>query len=132
MTYIRGAHGVILIYDVTNRKNFKTIENWIKLIEANSSRKITIFLVGSKIDNPEREVSTEEGNKLAEELGLKFFECSSKTNYNVVEIFQQLAETIYNLKEIQYFIRCKILMLGDVSTGKSSILRYYIDPKIYK
>ena len=130
-TYIKGAQGIILMYDVTDRNSFIKIKNWIKIIEANSSKKIPTFLVGAKIDKSNREVTTEEGKKLAEELGLKFFECSNKTGFNVEIIFKQLVKTIYEnpFKEIQYDIACKISILGDESTGKSSILKYYIDEK---
>ena len=128
-TYIPGAHGIIIIYDVTDRNSFKNVKYWIKMIEENFSRKKPTFLVGTKIDKPYRVVTTEEGNKLAEELRLKFFECSSKNGINVDNIFKRLVKTIYenNIQKIHYDKEFKISILGDESTGKSSILNYYIN-----
>ena len=128
-TYIKGADGIIFIYDVTDRNSFKNVKYWIKMIEENFSRKKPTFLVGTKIDKPYRVVTTEEGNKLAEELRLKFFECSSKNGINVDNIFKRLVKTIYenNIQKIHYDKEFKISILGDESTGKSSILNYYIN-----
>ena len=61
----------------------------------NFSRKISIFLVGVKMDKPGRMITTEEVNKLAKEFELKFFESSSKIGFNVDNIFSQLVATIY-------------------------------------
>jgi Ras-related protein Rab-8A len=45
-------------------------------------------LVGNKCDMlDEKVVSTEEGEKLAKEFGIPFWECSAKNNINVEESF---------------------------------------------
>ena len=49
-SYNPGAHGLILIYDVTDRNSLKTIKYWIEMIDEISSKKIPIFLVGAKMD----------------------------------------------------------------------------------
>jgi Ras-related protein Rab-1A len=28
-SYYKGAHGIILVYDITDRQSFKDIENWL-------------------------------------------------------------------------------------------------------
>ena len=42
----------------------------------------------------ERKVSTEEGKKLAEELGLPFTETSAKTGENIEKIFEDIIEDL--------------------------------------
>jgi len=70
----KGAAGIILIYDVTNRKTFESIKNWVESIRAEVSNKVVIVLVGNKIDKKEQiDVKTEEGDNLAEEFNLPFF-----------------------------------------------------------
>ena len=87
--YYKGAHGIILIYDVTNQITFDNVTNWITQIKEEASDKVTIFLVGNKIDDEKnRKVETEEGKKLAEEFKLKFYETSAKIGTNVETTFK--------------------------------------------
>jgi small GTP-binding protein len=94
--YYKGAHGIILIYDVTNQNSFNNIKNWISQIKENTSEKVKICLVGNKCDMDEnRKIAYEDGQKLADEYGLKFFETSAKNNLNVEETFKFLIEEIH-------------------------------------
>jgi small GTP-binding protein len=94
--YYKGAHGIILLYDVTNPSTFNNIKNWIAQIKDNTSDKVQICLVGNKCDIEEqRKIPYDEGAKLASENGLKFFETSAKNNLNVEETFKFLIEEIY-------------------------------------
>ena len=94
--YYKAAHGIILIYDVIDRRTFESIRNWVSQIRQEDSEKITIYLVANKIDKEdERKVEKEEGENLAKELGLPFIEVSAKDGINVDEIFEDLVERIY-------------------------------------
>eukprot|EP01113_Clastostelium_recurvatum_P025023 TRINITY_DN2_c1_g1_i2.p1 TRINITY_DN2_c1_g1~~TRINITY_DN2_c1_g1_i2.p1 ORF type:complete len:208 (-),score=29.89 TRINITY_DN2_c1_g1_i2:47-670(-) len=92
--YFRGAHGVILCYDVTDRMSFDKIPTWLEDIRKITGAHTRLLLVGTKVDAPRREVSTLEGKAIADKYGLLFLETSSKTNIGVEEAFQQLATTI--------------------------------------
>jgi small GTP-binding protein len=93
-TYYKGAHGIILTYDVTDQNSFKNIRNWIKQIEANAQTNVCKVLVGNKCDKPDRVVTEDEGQKLAQDFNMSFFETSAKTNQNVNEVFNFLTTEI--------------------------------------
>jgi Ras-related protein Rab-1A len=95
--YYKGAHGIILLYDVTNTQSFNNIKNWISQIKENTTEKVKICLVGNKCDmDGNRKILYEDGEKLAEENGIKFIETSAKNNLNVEETFKYLIEEIYS------------------------------------
>ena len=93
-TYYKGAHGIILTYDVTDLNSFRSIKNWIKQIESNAQSSVCKVLVGNKCDKSDRKVTVEEGKKLAEEFNMEFFETSAKSNQNINEVFTFLTREI--------------------------------------
>ncbi|KAL4389180.1 hypothetical protein AHAS_Ahas03G0019300 [Arachis hypogaea] len=94
--YYRGAMGILLVYDVTDEASFNNIRNWIRNIEQHASDNVNKILVGNKADMDEskRAVPTSKGQELADEYGIKFFETSAKTNFNVEEVFFSIARDI--------------------------------------
>ena len=91
--YYKGAHGIILIYDVTSRKTFDNVKNWVAQIKEEVTDKVSIILVGNKIDDVDgRKVQTEEGQKMAKECGLSFFETSAKSGQNIDSTFNELVK----------------------------------------
>ena len=101
--YYKGAHGIILIYDITNQKTFENVKNWINQIKEEVSNKVTIILVGNKIDDEDhRVVSTEQGEKMAKDFGLMFFECSAKSGVNIDSTFNELVKkTVENYSKVK-------------------------------
>ncbi|CAM8958071.1 unnamed protein product [Rhodiola kirilowii] len=92
-SYYRGAHGIILVYDVTRRDTFMNLaKTWAKEVERFSTNHECVkILVGNKVDKEsEREVTREEGVALAAEHKCLFFECSAKTRENVHQCFKEL------------------------------------------
>ena len=91
--YYKGAHGIILLYDITDRRSFDNVKTWIEQIREEVGDKVSIILVGNKIDEVDgRKVKTEEGEKVANEIGLSFFECSAKTGENIDMIFNEMVK----------------------------------------
>ena len=93
--YYKGAHGIVLLYDITNKKTFDNVKNWINQIKEEVTDKVCIILVGNKIDAEEkRVVTTEEGEKMAQGFSLMFFECSAKTGENISTAFDEIIKKI--------------------------------------
>ena len=94
--YYKGANGIIIIYDVTNPQTYENVKIWISQIREEANPNVVIYLAGNKIDIPEEEriVKTEDGQKIADEFNLTFFETSAKDGINVNEAFESLVEKI--------------------------------------
>ncbi|XP_068178093.1 ras-related protein Rab-3D-like [Antennarius striatus] len=93
--YYRGAMGFLLMYDITSQESFCAVQDWATQIRTYSWGNAEVALVGNKLDlEEEREVPTEDAQKLATELGFQFFEASAKDNINVKQVFDKLVEAI--------------------------------------
>jgi Ras-related protein Rab-1A len=97
-SYYRGCHGIILVYDITNRDSFNNIEKWLTDINNNCGNKqLQIILVGSKIDlEKDRKVLYNEGKQLAESKNIKFIEISSLYNTNNLSNIHNMINSILN------------------------------------
>ncbi|CAG8572765.1 16035_t:CDS:2, partial [Acaulospora morrowiae] len=95
-TYYRGAHGVILVYDVSNRETFNELGNWFNELNTYCSNKNVVkMIVGNKVDKENsRVVSRKEAEIYAQANGTLFVECSVKTRFQVNEAFEELVKKI--------------------------------------
>ena len=90
--YYKGADGIVLVYDVTDDGSFEKIRDWMAQIQANAEKDdLGLVLLGNKCDVEPRVVTEEQGNKMAEELHISYFETSALTGQGIKEAFEQLA-----------------------------------------
>jgi Ras-related protein Rab-8A len=96
--FYRGAHGVLLVYDICQKNSFLDVKSWIEqIIENADNDDIVMILCGNKCDNErERKISREEGENLAKNYGIPFFECSAKNNININKMFETMAQKIFS------------------------------------
>ena len=92
--YYRRTNGAIVAYDISDKRSFDQVKFWVNEVKKYSEIKTNIVIVGTKCDILDREVTEEEGKKLADELGVKYFETSAKTGYNVNEAYNFLIKNI--------------------------------------
>lgn len=91
-SYFKGAHGILLVYDISDRETFENVSHWVHQIRENADDKVVLILVGNKCDREEaRAVTKEEGEELARRFGVPFFETSAKANTNVDECYNAIA-----------------------------------------
>eukprot|EP01117_Protostelium_nocturnum_P000607 TRINITY_DN106_c0_g1_i1.p1 TRINITY_DN106_c0_g1~~TRINITY_DN106_c0_g1_i1.p1 ORF type:complete len:207 (+),score=72.38 TRINITY_DN106_c0_g1_i1:94-714(+) len=94
-SYYRGAHGIIITYDVTRRNTFSSLSMWLKEVEVYlTNMEPVILLIGNKVDKAQREVSREEGIKFAKEHSMLFIESSAKTKLGIQQAFEELVQKI--------------------------------------
>ena len=96
LTFLRKADGVILVYDITSQESFRKIDFWIQELHNKNRDSKVLMLVGNKTDlDNEREVSFQQGEKKANEIGCPFMETSAKTNHNIKECFEKASRILY-------------------------------------
>lgn len=93
--FYRGAHGAVIIFDVTNRETFKRAKRWFSELHEFAEKNTKAILVGNKIDLPNRVITNEEATELARKYDCNFLEVSALLGTNVNEIFSSLTSSIY-------------------------------------
>ncbi|MBA0609160.1 hypothetical protein Godav_021269 [Gossypium davidsonii] len=96
-SYYRGAHGIIIVYDVTDQASFNNVKQWLNEIDRYASGNVNKLLVGNKCDlTAKKVVSYETAKAFADELGIPFMETSAKNATNVEQAFMAMAGDIKN------------------------------------
>ena len=123
LNIIRNAQGIILMYDITNKKSFESIPDWIKSIRDSKGENFPMILLGNKLDKEDiRIISEKEGKELADKYGIKFFETSNKTGVNVQESGIALVNEILKNKQNEMISNIsKNSISSKISSQKTSL-----------
>ncbi|KAJ2490166.1 ras GTPase [Coemansia sp. RSA 2050] len=94
-SYYRGAHGIIVVYDVTDNETFGDVKQWLQEIDRYASEGVNKLLVGNKSDLEDaRQVDYTAAKEFADALGISFLETSAKNSTNVEQAFLTMAKQI--------------------------------------
>jgi len=109
-SYYRGAHGIIVVYDVTDQVSFNNVKQWLQEIDRYACENVNKLLVGNKCDlTCKKVVDATTAKEFADALAIPCLETSARNGTNVEEAFQVLASEIKN----------RILPILSVTTGKT-------------
>jgi Ras-related protein Rab-1A len=101
-SYYRGAHGIIVVYDVTDAESFNNVKQWLHEIDRYASENVNKLLVGNKCDlASKRAVTFEQGKDFAESIGIEFLETSAKNATNVEKAFMTMSSQIKSRMKTQ-------------------------------
>ncbi|NXS53949.1 RAB44 protein, partial [Brachypteracias leptosomus] len=93
--FFRRADGVVLMYDVTSKSSFCNVCYWLGCIQEGAEDGVAVLLLGNKTDcAAERRVPTKEGERLAKEHQLLFYECSAASGHNISESMANLVRLL--------------------------------------
>jgi len=96
-SYYRGAHGIIVVYDVTDQESFNNVKQWLQEIDRYACENVNKLLVGNKCDLTNKKVvDYTSAKEYADQLGIPFLETSAKNATNVEQAFMTMAAEIKN------------------------------------
>ena len=107
-TYYRGSDGILLLYDITDRNSFESIEMWINSIIESIGKKVdskyVILLIGNKLDlvnedSSKREVEEQEAIDICKKFKLLWGgerSIKSLKFEELNELFAEYVKQIYN------------------------------------
>ena len=99
--FYKGADGILVGFDLTNKDTFNHINYWIEQIETNKSKDypISIVLFGNKCDATEKiEVNKDEIESLKEKYNFEYFATSAKDGTNVKNAFEYLLKSTLKIR----------------------------------
>lgn len=99
-SYYRGAHGIMIVYDVADKGSFNNVKDiWTKEVSKFGADGVTTLLVGNKCDlrdevDAGKVVSEHDARQLADSLGVQCIETSSKNDTNVEQAFLMMTRAV--------------------------------------
>lgn len=118
-SYYRGAHGIIVVYDVTDVESFDNVKQWLNEIDRYASENVNKLLVGNKCDlRNKRAVEYETAADFADKLDIPFLETSAKEATNVEKAFLTMAGEIKSTVGANQNVKAGTKSTVDVSGGQ--------------
>ncbi|EAY18161.1 small GTP-binding protein, putative [Trichomonas vaginalis G3] len=99
-SYFRHAVGVIMVYDITDRKSFDDLAFWLNDVHTLCDPNASVTLIGNKLDMASsRAVTTSEATSFANTHQLLYLETSARGGDNVQEAFYRATKSVYERAE---------------------------------
>lgn len=93
--YYKDAHGILVVFDMTDEQSFNNTKQWLTEIERYAPKNVSKIFVGAKSDLvQERQVSIETAQAFADELGIPYIITSSKNGTLVDQAFLTLSRKV--------------------------------------
>ncbi|ONM57464.1 Ras-related protein RABH1b [Zea mays] len=100
-SYIRDSSVAVIVFDVASRQSFLNTSKWIDEVRTERGSDVIIVLVGNKTDLVDkRQVSIEEGEGKAKDLGVMFIETSAKAGFNIKALFRKIAAALPGMETL--------------------------------
>lgn len=98
-SFFRAAHGVIVVFDVTNEKTLQSVQRWIQLARENKPE-VPIAVMGNKCDLVDaRKVTAAEAQQVCGDLKMTYYEASALNGEGVTLAFNQFVKRMHNEKK---------------------------------
>ena len=96
-TYYKGAKGALIVYDITRKETFDSVDRWISELVNSGDKNMTMLLIGNKCDlDNQRQVSKEQGEEKAKAFKVAFLETSASSGENLDVAFEMIMKEVYS------------------------------------
>ena len=94
--YYKGAKGAFVVYDITRKQSFESVDRWINDIKAAADKNLTIIIIGNKCDlEDQRQVNKEQGEEKAKSNEVAFMETSALSGENLDKAFEKMVNEVF-------------------------------------
>ena len=94
--YYKGAKGAFIVYDITRKGTFESVDKWVSDLKASADKKITLLLIGNKCDlEDQRQITKEEAEQKAKSFEVAYLETSALSGENLEKAFEMLVNEVY-------------------------------------
>ena len=94
--YYKGSKGAFVVYDITKKDTFESVDKWINDLKSTGDPKMTIIIIGNKVDlEHKRGVLKEQGEEKAKSFGCAFLETSAFSGDNIEKGFEMMISEIF-------------------------------------
>ena len=94
--YYKGAKGAFVVYDITRKGSFESVDKWVSDLTSAADKKLTILVIGNKCDlEDQRQITKEQGEEKAAKLEVAFMETSALSGENLDKAFEKMINEIY-------------------------------------
>merc|ERR1719162_1473996 len=90
--------GILIMFNVTSRESFENVRKWVSAVSLHGSKDVVKAVLGNQVDREGRVVSKEEGEALAREFNMSYFETSAKTSAGVEAAFMCMSDTVLGVR----------------------------------
>ena len=96
-TYYKGAKGALVVYDITRKETFDSVDRWISEVLNSGDKNMTMLLIGNKCDlDNQRQVTKEQGEEKAKAFKVAFLETSASSGENLDVAFETIMKEVYS------------------------------------
>ena len=96
-TYYKGAKGALVVYDITRKETFDSVDRWISEVLNSGDKNMTMLLIGNKCDlDNQRQVTKEQGEEKAKAFKVAFLETSASSGENLDVAFEMIMKEVYS------------------------------------
>ena len=91
--YYRGAEGILIVFDLTQKESFENIENWINEVTVYTGKDVIMICLGNKSDL-KKGIDKNLIDVFQKKTGLEIINVSAKTGDGVEEAFKHIIELL--------------------------------------
>ena len=111
--YYRGADGIIIVYDITDRNSFAHIKDWLDDVNKYTDDNPLKIIVGNKIDLiKDKQINNNDMKTMTAQTGIEIIECSANYSIKINELMEIMTKKLIEKKKNE----------GNKNTTKSMIL----------